>query len=297
MDPTLKISVTALLKDAMPTLPRGLRKAAKYVIDHPLDFGLDPIRKTATKAEVSTHTLIRMAEWLGFERYDELRAPFRHALVASAGVGERRGWVDALRGKGDLGTVQANAVENELSIVHRSLERQSLAQMERVVAMLVDAPTVYLTAVRASHALAFYLHYVGRMALPSLQLIPRHMTSAIDDLHTANAGDVMIAITFTPYSRETIEACAFARRKGMKLILISDSEIVSPKFSADETLIASVVSTHHFGCYAGAMALIETLIAMLVAHGSTDAQTRIASYETMRKDSLAYWVAKPKRQF
>ena len=105
----------------------------------------------------------------------------------------------------------------------------------------------------------------------------------------------MIAITFTPYSRETIEACAFARRKGMKLILISDSEIVSPDFSADETLIASVLSTYHFGSYAGAMALIETLIAMLVARGGAEAQDRIASYEQLRSDNQAYWVAQKKR--
>lgn len=118
------------------------------------------------------------------------------------------------------------------------------------------------------------------------------MNSAIDELQSAEPGDVVIAITFTPYSRETIEACIFAQRKGLKLIVISDSEIVSPDFSADETLIASALSTYHFGCYAGAMALIETLIAMLVAKGGKAAQARITSYETLRKDSQAYWTAK-----
>ncbi len=82
--------------------------------------------------------------------------------------------------------------------------------------MLLDAHNVYLTAVRASYAMAYYFHYVGgRMALPSLQLIPRHMNSAIDELNYAGPGDVMIAISFTPpYSRETIEACKFARNRG-----------------------------------------------------------------------------------
>ncbi len=295
MDPTLKTRTIATLREQIPALPRGLRTVAKYVIDHPSDFGLDTIRETASKVGVSTYTLVRLAERLGFGGYDEMREPFRMALVSAAVVVERPAWVDGLREGGDLGQVQAEASVNEMAIVQRSLEQQNVDQMSRVVNMLIEAPSVYLTAVRASYSLAYYLHYVGRMALPSLQLIPRHMNSAIDELHTAKAGDVMIAITFTPYSRETIESCAFAQSKGMKLIMISDSEIVSPDFRADETLLVSVLSTYHFGCYAGAMALIETLIAMLVARGGEEARARINSYEELRSKGQVYWSATKKR--
>jgi DNA-binding MurR/RpiR family transcriptional regulator len=143
--------------------------------------------------------------------------------------------------------------------------------------------------------MAYYLHYVGRMALPTMELIPRHMGNAIDELHLAGPEDVLIAITFTPYSRETIDACRFARQKGLKLILISDSELVFPDFSADETLTVSVLSTHHFGSYAGAMAVIETLISILVAEGGETARTRITSYEKLRHEGHAYWAATKKR--
>ena len=103
--------------------------------------------------------------------------------------------------------MQADASLNTMAIVERSLERQTPEQMARVAQMLLEAGNVYLTAVRASYAMAYYFHYVGRMALPSLQLIPRHMNSAIDELNYASDRDVMIAVSFTPYSRETVEAC------------------------------------------------------------------------------------------
>ncbi|TMV77804.1 MurR/RpiR family transcriptional regulator [Thioclava sp. BHET1] len=295
VDPILKNRVNSDIKDALPDLSRGLHKAAKYVIDHPSDFGLDSIRETARKSGVSTYTLVRLAERLGFASYDELREPFRHALVSEAASVARPEWAESVKEAGPLGEVQARAAVNTLAIVQRSLERQGPDQMQRVVELLLSARTVYVTAVRASYAMAYYLHYVGRMALPTLQLIPRHMNSAIDELNAAGEGDVIIAITFTPYSRETIAACQFARRKGLKLILISDSEIVAPDFSADETLIASVLSTHHFGCYAGAMAVIETLIALLVARGGEASRQRIKSYEDLRQESQAYWVAQKKR--
>ena len=43
------------------------------------------------------------------------------------------------------------------------------------------------------------------------------------------------------------------------------------------------------------MALIETLIALLVARGGDEAQARISSYEELRNKSQVYWSATKKR--
>lgn len=294
MDPTLKTRTISALKEALPELSPRLKTVAKYIVDHPNDFGLDPIRETARKCGVSTYTLVRMAARMGFDSYDELREPFRHALVSANALVDRPDWIESIRLRGDLGAVQAEAALNTMAIVQRSLERQNSDEMERVVELLLGARNVYLTAVRASYALAYYFHYVGRMALPTLQLVPRHINSAIDELNTAGEGDVMIAISFQPYSRETIEACRFAHARGVKLIMISDSEVISSEFRPEAVLVASTVSTHHFGCYTGAMAIIENLLALLVSRGGAAARQRIKSYEDLRKDNNAYWIAQKK---
>ncbi|MDF1716637.1 MAG: MurR/RpiR family transcriptional regulator [Antarcticimicrobium sp.] len=294
MDPTLKTRTISALKEAIPELSPRLKTVAKYIVDHPNDFGLDPIRETARKCGVSTYTLVRMAARMGFDSYDELREPFRHALVSANALVDRPDWIESIRLRGDLGAVQAEAALNTMAIVQRSLERQNSDEMERVVELLLGARNVYLTAVRASYALAYYFHYVGRMALPTLQLVPRHINSAIDELNTAGEGDVMIAISFQPYSRETIEACRFANARGVKLIMISDSEVISSEFRPEAVLVASTVSTHHFGCYTGAMAIIENLLALLVSRGGAAARQRIKSYEDLRKDNNAYWIAQKK---
>ena len=294
MDPTLKNKTITALKASIPDLSPRLRQVAKYIIDHPSDFGLDPIRETARKCGVSTYTLVRMAEKMGFSGYDELRDPFRNALVSTTECMARPDWMDDMRDEGELGIVLAEASLNAMAIVQRTLERQSPAQMKRVAAMLLGAGTVYLTAVRASYAVASYLNYVGRMALPTLQLVPQQMNTAIDELHNAREGDVLIAITFAPYSRETVEACRYAHAKGVRLILISDSDVVIPDLKPEETLVVTTVSTHHFGCYSGAMAICENLLALLVSLGGDAARERITSYENLRDRTNAYWVA-PKK--
>ncbi|MGY3727672.1 MULTISPECIES: MurR/RpiR family transcriptional regulator [Cobetia] len=292
MNPGLKNHIVADIKRIIPELPRGLSQASKYILDHPSDFGLDPIRETGSKAGVSTYTLIRLAEKLGFKTFDELREPFRQALVSTTGGGDQPTWIEELQQHGELGKVQAATARNGMAIVQRSLEHLDPDSLHRITQLLLKAENVYLMGMRASYSLASYFHYVGRMALPALQLIPRHMNSATDDLNNAGPGDVLIAITVTPYSRETIEACQFALHKGARLILLSDSEIVSSDLVADETLIASVHSTHHLACYTGMLAIIETLIGILVAEGGDAAQQRIRSYEDLRASTHVYWTGK-----
>lgn len=294
MDPTLKTKTTAALKEGILEFSPQMKTAAKYVIDYPGDFGLDSIRETARKAKVSTYTLVKMAKTLGYESYEVFRQPYRHALVNSVAVQTDPDWIASNREASECGQIYADAAKNALSIVTHSLERQQLEDLEAIAEMLVSANSVYLTAVRASYAAAYYLHYVGRMALPTLQLIPRHRNSAIDDLNDAKEGDVLIAITVTPYSRETIEACEFARRRGVKLLLITDSEVVLPGLKPEYTLVASVLTTHNFGCFSGMIALIELLMAFLMRRGGSAAQERIKSYEKLRFENNAYWVAQKK---
>jgi DNA-binding MurR/RpiR family transcriptional regulator len=92
-----------------------------------------------------------------------------------------------------------------VSIVANFLERQSVEELEQIVDKLVQANTVFLTAFRSSYAVAYCLHFIGRMVLQTLQLFPRHQNSALGDLNDAKEGNVLIAITVTRYSRETVE--------------------------------------------------------------------------------------------
>lgn len=289
MDPTLRPRIIARLKAESAGFAPQMRAAARYLLDHPADFGLDPIRETARKARVSTYTLVNMAKHLGFSSFEELRAPFRAALVANAPGPANPEWLDEMRAQGDSGVAYAEAAHNALAVVNRTLENQALEALTAVADMLTAARKVYLTGMRASYAMAYYLHYVGRMALPGMELVPRHMGSAIDDLKDAEPGDVLVAVTVTPHSRETIEACRFAQGKGLKTVVISGSTAFAPAVRPDHTLVASVLTSHDFACYSGMTVLIEALVALLIRRGGDTARARVAAYDSLRRDSNAYW--------
>jgi DNA-binding MurR/RpiR family transcriptional regulator len=275
-------------------MPSKLARAAKYIIDNPGNFALDPVRDTARKAGISANSFVRLADRLGYEGFEALRRPFRDALVTTSETHLGADWLAEMAGRGPDAAQQARVVQGELNMVSRSLRQMGTARTQAIVETLQGARHCYVTASRASYALAYYFHYVARMALPGIDLVPRHVGTTLDDLIGLGPHDCLLAITFAPYSTSTIQALRQARKLGAQIVLISDSEVIAPGVEADHVLTVTTASPHPFGAYAGAMAVLDCLLSNLIAVGGAEAQQRIEAYEALRQDSGAYWTA-PKR--
>ncbi|MFW8636978.1 MurR/RpiR family transcriptional regulator [Cribrihabitans pelagius] len=293
MDPHLDPKQTARLiqhlKEQMEQLPPKLKTAAKYVIDNPGDFGLDTVRTSAQKTGISANGFVRLAQHLGYDTFEAFRAPFRAALTTQRDAELGQDWLDRMGSEGPAGALQAAAARNQLNITSRSLRLMTAARTEAIVAALTSARRCFVTATRSSYALAYYFHYVGRMALPALELVPRHMGAALDDLLDIGPEDCLIALTFAPYSAGTIQALRLASERGAKVILISDSEVIAPGIRCDHVLAVAANSLHPFGAVGGAMAVLECLLTHLIEAGGDEARRRIAAYDALRQDSGAYW--------
>ena len=292
MDATLKARICARLVAEIDAMPPRLRSAAKYIVDNDHDFGLDPIRVSADRIGISANSLVRLAQYLGFDTFDELREPFRRALLEQAEPVQGDTWLGRMSADGGFAAKQAAVAGNEASVVTRSLQRLSPEKAEAALQAMLGARDVYVAATRASYALAYFFHYVGRMALPNLHLVPRHMGSPLEEMMDMDQRDTLIAITFPPYSLETIRALRQANALGAKVILMSDSELIAPGITADVFLHVSTQSTHHFGCYAGAFSVLECLLAHLFRLGGDRAATRVADYQALREELGAYWAEK-----
>lgn len=289
LDPKQTIRLIQHLKDQMDTLPPKLKAAAKYVIDHPGDFGLDTVRVSAGKTGISANGFVRLAQHLGYDTFEAFRAPFRAALTTTHEADLGQDWLDRMGAESPAGALQAAAARNQLNITSRSLRLMTADRTQAITDTLLSARRCIVTATRSSYALAYYFHYVGRMALPRLELVPRHMGAALDDLLEIGPQDCLIALTFAPYSASTIQALRLAGERGAKVILISDSEMIAPGIRTDHVLAVAANSLHPFGAIGGAMAVLECLLTHLIEAAGPDALRRIEAYDALRQDSGAYW--------
>ncbi len=285
--------VIARLRENIAHYSPGLQRAAKYIIDHPAAFALDPIRETARAAGVSTYSLVRLAETLGFESFDALREPFRDTIRAIADSAEGVWGGEGMSRPMALPASDHARLSEAVAVTRDNLEK-SLAQLrpERLhaaVAYMRGARRVYVMGYRAAMSAAYYFHYIGRMALPEVVLAPRQANTAVDELMEIGARDVLFAITFNPYSKETIEACRFAQERGARMILLTDSPVVTPDLVPDIIFTARVKGAHPLASFTAALGVMDLILAELIHEEGEAARTRIAAYEALRDRFSAYW--------
>ncbi|WP_281972179.1 MurR/RpiR family transcriptional regulator [Ruegeria faecimaris] len=281
--------LTDNLRKNIDQMPPRLQAAAKYIVDHPADFGLDPIRVTAEKIGVSANVLVRLAQYMGYGGFQAFRSPFRQNLATDNEEFLGPAWQTHMHAEGAHGKLQAKLARNEQNVVVRSLRLMRPDTAHLAIEHILGSRRCFVTATRASYALAYYFSYNGRMAHPGIQLIPRHIGSATDDLLDADDKDCLLAITVSPYSAETIKSVRYAREKGLRVILISDSEVIAPGVEPDVAFTVSTRSQHHTSSFTGVMAVLECLIGHLFDAGGKTAAHRVEAYQKAREDTGAYW--------
>jgi DNA-binding MurR/RpiR family transcriptional regulator len=69
-----------LLVDSYPKLTPQLQRAARFMVEHPEEVGLNSMRRVAQDAGVKPATITRLTKILGFREYGALREPFQQRL-------------------------------------------------------------------------------------------------------------------------------------------------------------------------------------------------------------------------
>jgi DNA-binding MurR/RpiR family transcriptional regulator len=282
--PNTAKSVIAALTEVFPQLPPALQAAARYIIDHPREVGVQSMRSLAAKTSVHPNAFVRLARQIGFSGYDELRECFRDFVLGNelGGFRDRARWLRDLAAEGGssaiLGEMAAAVADN----VERSFRKQDIQALERACDAILQARCVYVLGLGAAYSLAHQFWYVARMAFGHIVPIPRHGSQPVDDLAFIGSDDLLIALTFQPYRAETLEATRMAKRRGAAVLGITDSATSPLVREADQVLICPTHTPQFFQSHAAVVGLLETLIALLVARAGEDVQARIEGFHAER---------------
>ena len=119
------------------------------------------------------------------------------------------------------------------------------------------------------------------MAIPSVGL-------AIDDVARMTSDDVLVAMTFSPYRTEIVEAVKLAERRGVPIIAVTDSHGSPLVPVATHAFVVPNDSPLPFSSNIAATALLETLLAFVVAESPDDVATAIDTFHSNRRAAGIY---------
>ena len=278
------------LVGTLPALSPQLRKAAQYVLDHPNHVGVGSIGEIAEAAAVTPNTLVRMARAAGFDGYDDFRGPFRERLRRRReSFPDRARWLQSIARGGRHGKLFGEMAASGIDNIEALFAGTNAAQVKAAAERIVAARTTHVLGVGIVYALAHSFAYLARMALDSVQAIPRDGSLPIDDLARAGSGDVLLAMTFKPYRTEVVEAVRFARDQNVAVIAVSDSRSSPIALDATHAFSVPTDTPQFFTSIVAAAALLETIMAFVIADADPEVIANIDKFHRRRHDVGVYW--------
>ncbi|MBV7396730.1 MurR/RpiR family transcriptional regulator [Mameliella sediminis] len=269
------------------------QKAARYVLEHPQDVGVSTVREIAEAAKVKPNTFVRMARQVGFEGYEDFRAPFREAIRnGTASFPDRARWLQDIRKSGDLGGLYADMAEAAMRNVEETLAGIDAERLKAAAEAIWASGQVYTLGVGVNNANARNFTYLASTGMRQFHAIPRPGSTAIDDLAWAGPDDVLIAMTCRPYRTEVIEALNIAREQGTTIIGISDSPASPVIRGADHGFVVAADTPQFFPSSVSTIVLLETLLSFVIAVASDEIVERVDKFHH-RRHQLGLYLEEP----
>ncbi|MFC1673462.1 MurR/RpiR family transcriptional regulator [Pseudomonadota bacterium] len=287
--------IIARIESDFSRLSPQLRRAAKYVIDHPDDMALYSMRQLAAHADVHPSTMVRLGRELGFDGHAEFQEPFQERLRSRPKVsyaGDARD-LQERGGNGNAQALVADMFETERRSMKTLSQRVGVEAIAEAAEVLCGARNVFVVGSRSLYAVAHYFHYASRMFTHNVVLVDGLGGTFADQLRGIGEGDVVLATSFAPYSRDTVRAVEYALERGARIVSITDSA-VSPLGQGKDTitLVAPNDSPSFFHSIVPAMAVAEALVMLMIARGGDGAMAQLAESEDQLNGFEAYWLEK-----
>jgi DNA-binding MurR/RpiR family transcriptional regulator len=267
-----------------------LQRAARWIADHPSETGLLSMRQQARNAGVSAPTMLRLARALGFADYAALRRPFQEEMAGrSLQFGRRASALQAAPEARRIARLAQELARSQIEDVQSVLALNPTTLVDAVVGVISAARRVGFLGVRSSFGIAFQFRYAYNLIARNGVLFDGLGGTVHDQVDTLDRGDVLIAISQSPYSTPTVEAVDAAARRGVSVIALTDSVVSPLARRATHALRYRADSVSFFPSMIAPLALVELLLARLAAKGGRAVLERLTEVEQRLADQRAYW--------
>lgn len=244
-------------------LPRRLRQCADHIAANIDRIAVSTVAELAAGAEVPPSALMRFCQILGYSGFSEMQKLFREAY--SPGFPDYSTRLKNLKegGAGTPSALLAEFIEAGRLSLEALANAADEAALAKAVAILARAEMVHIIGLRRAFPVATYLTYAfEKMAVAAML---HDGVGKLDHRHALRKGDAILAITFAPYSEETIALAQDARERGLPVVALTD-RLTSPLARVSDAVLT--VPEVDFGAFRSLSATIAMAIALAVAVGS-----------------------------
>ena len=247
------------------SLSKRLQQVARFLLEHPNTVALETVASLAEQCDVPPSTLVRFAAAFEYNGFSEMQNVFRNALVEQTSNYSER---VKLSKNSSSNRIDASYILEEFSSGNASSMNNmshhfSLEMLNKAVDLLENAQNIYLIGLRRAYPISSYFAYSLRHLNKTTHLIDGGGGMLVEQASNIRKNDVIIATTFSPYAKETVNVSEYALKVGAKVIAITDSKISPLAALAEVYFDVKEAEVMGFRSLTSSMTLAQTLLVAL----------------------------------
>jgi DNA-binding MurR/RpiR family transcriptional regulator len=266
------------MRAALSDLTRAERQAASHILSHFPMSALGSITALARAADVSSPTIVRLVQKLGFKGWTDYQAALRSEVsrLLTAPLTLAEGARDA--DPHPLQGFAAQVVANIETTIAQIPARDFLA-----VAALISDTSRRITVMggRLTHAHADYFATLLRVMRSDVTYLADVLTDWQQALLDLRAGDVAVIFDIRRYESNAVYFAEMAAAQGADVVLITDRWLSPAAAHARHTLACAVEVPAAWDSTSSLMVVVEALLAQVQGRLADQVQTRLNRLEDL----------------
>ena len=246
------------IRNAVPEMSKSHKRIAAYILEHSEKAAYLTATKLGANVGISESTVVRFAIELGFTGYPEFQGELQKSLRSKLTAVQRIDVADNLIGDRNILQSVVSADMNNLKASLGSLDDSAF---ENAVETICSAENIYIIGKRSSHMLADFMNHYFRYIFDNVHHVSSNSASEMfEEIFRISDKDVLIAISYPRYSKRTKTAAEFAKKRGAKVIALTDSDIAPITAFADIKLFARSDMASFVDSMAAPLSVINALM-------------------------------------
>lgn len=253
-------TVAEIMQGKREAMTRAERQLADAILDNYPISGLGSTTELAELAGVSTPTVARMVQKLGFAGYAEFQNSLRGELEAiiSNPIAKRETWAHAAPEEHVLNRYATAASQN----MRRTLEQVDAAEFDALCAIMADpSRRLQIAGGRITGTLAQYLYLHLQMIRPGVQFVPCQSNAWPHHILDVDEKDTFLVFDVRRYENSTLQMGELAHERGAEIVLFTDQWRSPIHRLARYTFAARIAVPSAWDSCLALMLLIECAIA------------------------------------
>lgn len=141
---------------------------------------------------------------------------------------------------------------------------------------------VFVAGAHGSYAAAIYLYFIGRLPLPSFQLLELEFGAFLNDIVDMTNRDAVVCLSPTPSSKAILRLAELAREREALVVTLTDDPSGPLCALSDRALIVPQGGPSRFHSHVAVLAIVELLVACILSGEGEAASERIDRMEADR---------------